>query len=279
MTDEWATEFITKTLSRIPDLETLYRSYPYNVLRADLLRYLVLWYHGGYYADMDVFPARSIKSCVSLDPLFNNHNSRNVSLVVGVEIDEPYASPRLMRDWHWSRSYGFIQYNMYAPRRFSPFLRKAIVRVLAHTKQQQEPRSLLRSPRYDEKTILEVTGPGAFTDAILDTLSETLSSTHELINASIRADKGIGDLISFTSGTTRRKVTWGAFHKIQEPIWIDTSEAQGNKTMGGLGVLPISVWGNGQRHSGAEGFEGVHACINHQFGRTWKKGWWEYFFG
>jgi len=46
-----------------------------------------------------------------------------------------------------------------------------------------------------------------------------------------------------------------------------------------LAVLPINVWGNGQRHSGAENYNSVHACINHRFGRSWKKGWWEYLFG
>src|SRR5690606_35022784 len=106
--------------------------------------YLVLWYYGGYYADMDVFPARSLNSCRALKPLLNPYHSfttppkHNISFVVGVEIDEPFATAKLMQDWHWIRRYGFIQYTMYAPQRFSPLLRKIIVRVLAHTKQHRD---------------------------------------------------------------------------------------------------------------------------------------------
>ncbi|EAW07173.1 uncharacterized protein ACLA_018770 [Aspergillus clavatus NRRL 1] len=220
VTDDWAVAFIRRTLTVVPCLWKLYTSYPYNVLRVDLLRYLLLWYYGGYYADMDVFPARSINSCPALQQHFSEE-AGNVSLILGIEIDEPYASPRLMREWHWSRSYGFIQYTMRAPRRFSPLLSEAIVRVLAHTKQHLEQSSMFHGPRYDETTILEITGPGVFTDAILDHLSATLPPT----------------------------------------------------------VLPVSVWGNGQRHSGAEGFDSTQACINNRFGKSWKKGWWEYLFG
>lgn len=287
MTSDWAIEFIKGPLSTVPDLLELYNSYPHNVMRADLLRYLILWYYGGYYADMDVFPARTIRSCPSLEPLFQPVSSSyrdhvssqpNISLVLGVEIDEPYASPTLMREWHWSRSCGLIQYNMYAPRRFSPLLRRAIVRVLAHTKKLNSQSGLLFRPSYDERTTLEVTGPGVFTDAVLDVLSETLPPTHPLIETSVKADVGIGDLDSLADGGQRR-VTWAAFHRLKTPIWIDASDASPGMDMGGLAVLPISVWGNGQRHSEAEWFDSPHACVNHQFGRSWKKGWWEYLFG
>lgn len=287
VTHDWARDFITNTLSSVPNLIDLYDSYPSDVHRADLLRYLILWYYGGYYADMDVFPARPIKSCPSLAPLFHSvpsdsddsterHAHPNISLVLGIEIDEPYASPKLMRAWHWSRSYGFIQYTMYAPQRFSPLLRRAIVRVLAHTKRHNDESSFIRGPRYEEKTTLEVTGPGVFTDAILDVLSETLPSNHPLIKSSLDADAGIGDLVSPSSGKIQKRVTWAPFHRLKKSIWVDASEG---KDMGGLAVLPINVWGNGQRHSGAENYNSVHACINHRFGRSWKKGWWEYLFG
>ncbi|KAL1959814.1 hypothetical protein VTO42DRAFT_959 [Malbranchea cinnamomea] len=296
-TDDWAIDFVTNTLSSIPDLAALYKSYPYNVLRADLLRYLITWYYGGYYADADVWPARPINACPSLQPLFNPpEHRRNISLVLGVEIDEPYASKKLMREWHWSRNYGFIQYSIYAPRRFSPLLRRAVVRVLAHTKQHNDKSNWFTGPRYDEKTILEVTGPGVFTDAILDVLSETLPPTHPLIQTSVEADAEIGDLLVPLASKEKKRykpasisredvverqarVTWAPFHQLKEPIWVDATEAAEGKNMGGLGVLPVSVWGNGQRHSGAENFRSSHACINHRFGRTWKKGWWEYFFG
>jgi len=79
------------------------------------------------------------------------------------------------------------------------------------------------------------------------------------------------------------RVTWAPFYALERAVWIDGTELEGlgaeRGTGGGLVVLPINIWGNGQRHSGAEDFESAHACINHQFGRTWKKGWWEYMVG
>lgn len=224
---------------------------------------------------MDVIPVQPIKSCASLKPLFGSSTKLNISLVLGIEIDEPYASPQLMHDWHWIRRYEFIQFTMYAPNRFSPILRRVIVRVLAHTKQHHQSHSLLHwgKDRYDEEMVLEVTGPGVFTDAVLDVLSETLPVTHGLVMKSAQAAVGIGN----PSWKRLTNLTWAPFYRLQTPMWIDASEAVGD--MGGLGVLPVSVWGNGQRHSGAEGFDSSHACVNHRFARTWKKGWWEYFFG
>ncbi|KAI9371066.1 hypothetical protein BJX61DRAFT_48852 [Aspergillus egyptiacus] len=278
--DDQANHFITTVLATIPELKTLYNSYPYHVIRSDLLRYLLLWYYGGYYADMDVYPAKSINSCPSLKPLHNDLDTgnANISLVVGVEIDEPHASAQLMRDWHWIRTYGLIQYTIYAPQRFSPLLREVIVRVLSHTRQHNKYSLPVIGPRYKEETILEVTGPGVFTDAILDALSDALPTTHPLIGASVEADETIGDLF-MPSGEVARRVTWAPFHKIREPLCIDAREAAAGKAMGGLCVLPINAWGNGQRHSGAESFRSVHACINHRFGGTWKKGWWQKHFG
>ncbi|CAI7665719.1 unnamed protein product [Penicillium glandicola] len=287
VTDKKAIEFVTNELSAIPEIAIVYKSYPHNVLRADLLRYILLWYYGGFYADIDIFPAQSIKTCAALEPFFppttNKHTKStlpNVSLVVGIEVDEPYASSQFMRDWHWTRSYGLIQYTMYAPRRFSPLLRETIVRVLAHTRQYNNGHiGLFPSLMYDEKTILGVTGPDVFTDAILDTLSSSLPSTHPLIQQSVDADADISDLISPVTAELHKRVTWAPFHRLSDPVCIQAGEAIPDESMGGLCVLPISVWGNGQRHSQAGGFNHPNACVNHRFGRTWKKGWWEYIFG
>ncbi|KAJ5226478.1 hypothetical protein N7468_007703 [Penicillium chermesinum] len=282
ITSAWADEFITSTLSSIPGLADLYYSYPHHVLRADLLRYLILWYYGGYYADMDVFPKRTIRKCPSLRNSVFNINPPDVSLVIGIEIDEPFASPQKMREWHWVRRYGFIQYNIYAPHRFSPILREIIVRVLSHTQSHIDKSSIFRGPRYDEKSTLEITGPGVFTDTVLDVLSDTLPATHRLVLASVNADRGLGDLIPPGSREPVPRVTWAPFHQLLNPLCVDASEAKPGSHLGGLCVLPVSAWGNGQRHSGSEGFGSQRACINHRFGGTWKpwkQSWKKYLLG
>jgi hypothetical protein len=270
-----------QSLNSIPSLIKIYTNHPVSILRADLLRYLLLWYNGGLYADIDVYPVQPIEFCNSLNPLFTEHY-HNISLAVGIEIDEPYASMAMKKQWHWSRTYGFIQYTLYAPRRFSPFLRRAIVRVIAHSARHNRASSgFLHGPRYSEEDILEVTGPGMFTDAVLDVLSESLPQEHDLISASVKADDTSGEI----KRDERARVTWAPFHHLKEPLWIDGKAGRGQSAEGeaesvsGLLVLPINVWGNGQRHSVAEMFNSKEACVNHRFGRTWKKGWWEYIFG
>ncbi|KAH8433515.1 uncharacterized protein LDX57_011149 [Aspergillus melleus] len=287
VTTDTANAFINNVFLTVPDLKDLYTSYPLEVLRADLLRYLLLWYHGGFYADTDVYPRRSIKDCPSLVPVLPrpDHPANNISLVVGIELDEPKASSHLMRQWRWTRRYGFIQYTLYAPRRFSPILRETIVRVLSHTRQHLHRRIPLPwSPRYTENAILEISGPGVFTDAVLDTLSATLPASNRLVQQSVGADLGIGDLALRRSGVTQRRVTWAPFFRIQDPVCVDASEASSvqEEPMGGLCVLPVNAWGNGQRHSGSENFGSQHACVNHRFKgswKPWKMSWREYLFG
>ncbi|KAF7512143.1 hypothetical protein GJ744_002305 [Endocarpon pusillum] len=280
LTDRDGLAFV-QSLNSIPSLTEIYTNYPIPILRADLLRYLLLWYHGGLYADIDVYPVQPIEFCNSLNPLFTEQY-HNISLAVSVEIDEPYASTAMKKQWHWSRTYGFIQYTLYAPRRFSPFLRRAIVRVIAHSvRHNRASSSFFHGPRYNEEDILEVTGPGMFTDAVLDVLSESLPQEHDLMSASVKADETAGEI----KRDERARVTWAPFHHLKEPLWIDGKAGRGQSAEGeaesvsGLLVLPINVWGNGQRHSGAEMFDSKEACVNHRFGRTWKKGWWEYIFG
>jgi hypothetical protein len=140
---------------------------------------------------------------------------------------------------------------------------------------------VLHGPRYNEDDILEVTGPGMFTDAVLDVLSEALPQKHELVITSLNDEK----TRQLEAGGGGRRVNWAPFHHLQEALWIDGHTSGSSNTndviqeTGGLLVLPINVWGNGQRHSGAEMFDSKAACVNHRFGRIWKKGWWEYTFG
>lgn len=266
-------------LSTVPGFEHFFSSSYRPILRADLLRYTLLWYSGGFYADVDVHPVRSISACQSMLPLFTVEKHLNVSLVIGIEVDEPYASARRRKFWRWDGTHGFIQYAMYAPRPFSPVLRRAIVRSIAHSTRHEKEKSRWYRPgdQFDRSAVLQTTGPGMFTEAVLDVLSETLPSDHALKVAERNKDACPRD--DFTDSSVEHlgnRVTWAPFYRLKEPLWIDNEESlDGNDTekSGGLGVMPINVWGNGQRHSGSENFDSDQACLNHHFSGTWKKSW------
>ena len=53
---------------------SLYDTYPYNVQRADALRYFILYYYGGVYSDIDLEPVKSIS------PLLEKYKNKNALL-------------------------------------------------------------------------------------------------------------------------------------------------------------------------------------------------------
>jgi len=94
-------------------------------------------------------------------------------------------------------------------------------------------------------------------DVIFDGLSENLGEDHWVRDR----DAGL-----------ERRVSWKKFRRLRGPLWIDGSEGVGKEEtegeMRGLGVLNIDIWGNGQRHSNARGFENEQACGNHVWGKN-----------
>jgi len=57
-TDEDIREFIRKFY---PDFLELHDQYPYNIQRADMIRYFILYHYGGIYSDLDLYPTESIR--------------------------------------------------------------------------------------------------------------------------------------------------------------------------------------------------------------------------
>ncbi|KAL3425276.1 Initiation-specific alpha-1,6-mannosyltransferase 1 [Phlyctema vagabunda] len=268
---EWKYELLTTSeadaapilslYSDIPEVTNAYADFP--ALRTDLLRYLILWYHGGFFAEVDTWPRVALKFCSPIVQVTSGRH--NISLMVGVEIDEPYLNPETKAVWKWSRSFGFGQAVVWAPRRFDPILRRAIVRAITHMKMQawmqdqQEPESVWRRffGRRRISNMGEVSGSSMLTDCVLDVLSETLRQDHAI------RDREAG---------LERRVTWKHFRKLEQPVWIDPEETEARQLadldMRGLAVLPINIWASGQRHSRSGSFEMDEACVDHVFGRT-----------
>jgi alpha 1,6-mannosyltransferase len=233
-----------------------------GVLRADLFRYLVLFAHGGdpyrfggplmigVYADADVFCAKPVLECIPADLWTKS------SVIVGVELDEPSATKAVQKHWKWSRNHGFTQWTVFA-KPFAEPLKLAIVRSISHTyalarlRGVSDPEKLHSGkglfdyflPSYTVKDILEVTGPGMWTDAVMDS-----------INANSPKPEGVS-----SESHRRNIVTWSAFTRLRSP-----------QLLGQILVLPINYFGSGQRHSGAGNFLVPEACVNHLAKRTWK---------
>jgi len=88
------------------------------------------------------------------------------------------------------------------------------------------------------KEILEITGPGMWTDTVMDGMNS---------DAKIRG------------GNTSEEVSWTMFTGLHSPKVVEHTL-----------MLPVNYFGSGQRHTGAGGFDVPEACVNHLARRTWK---------
>lgn len=77
------THFGPKGLNR-PDIVETYGNLTAQIIKADLLRYLVMYVEGGVYADIDVEAMKPVDEWVPA-----RYDPKDVDLVVSVEIDEP----------------------------------------------------------------------------------------------------------------------------------------------------------------------------------------------
>jgi mannosyltransferase OCH1-like enzyme len=77
------THFGASGLNR-PDIVNMYRSLNATIIKADLLRYLMMYIEGGVYADIDVEALVPVERFIP-----SQFDEGDVDLVISVEIDEP----------------------------------------------------------------------------------------------------------------------------------------------------------------------------------------------
>lgn len=249
---------LLEAFQSIPDIRDAMKKYP--LIQKDLLRHLLLWYHGGLYAGIDTWSRVSLRECAPIASVINN--SMNIGLMIGVGIDEPFLSLKWMEKWGWTRNFGFSQDLIWAPRKYDPILRYAIIRSISHARIQQELGGFADLSNVQKRQILEeISGVAMFTDVVLENLSDQLSMDDTLRDP----DAGIA-----------RRVSWKNIRRLKSPIWIEADYAAKDDSISGLAILPIYVWSNGQAHSnaGSDSVEG--ACVNQIHSLSHEKYWRDY---
>ncbi|KAG4412108.1 hypothetical protein IFR04_014757 [Cadophora malorum] len=224
-----------------------------TVVQNDLMRYLLLWYHGGFWTEIETWDRVALRDCPPIAAVLANQ--KDVSLMLGIDADESFLSDATLKEWKWARGVGFGQAVMWAPMRFDPILRKAIVRTISHARIhaafEQETWREKYTARVDYTG--EISGNGMFTDVVLETLSAALAEEHEMRDR----DAGL-----------ERRVTWKKFRGLKEVLWMEGEQIKegSEDDLRGLSVLPINVWGNGKSHSKSGTSEHPMACVNHMPG-------------
>lgn len=146
-----------------PDIVYMFRHLTLRIIKADLLRYLIMFVEGGIYTDIDVENLRAVDTWIP-----GRYDESIVDLVIGVEIDEPgFAShPILGR-----KSMSFCQWTFMAKPRL-PVMLHLIDNILKWLESVAKDQNVdIKDIHLSFDDVIAGTGPSAFTRAILAEMS------------------------------------------------------------------------------------------------------------
>ncbi|MCJ1379441.1 hypothetical protein MMC17_002542 [Xylographa soralifera] len=222
LTDGGCDEYVRDRFVERPDIVSLFTGLKDNILRADLIRYLVLLGDGGIYSDIDTESLRPIDEWVP--PEYKDATNA----VLGVEYDtfgqDPAPALLIVQFVNWT-----IMSKSRHPL-MDLTVRNAIRAIEALAEKQQVSLGQIQATFND---VLASTGPALLTTATFEYLSEATGTNVSWLNVTgITAPKLIHDIL----------------------------------------ILPVTAFGNGQRHSNAGTPEDPAALVHHLFSGSWKTG-------
>ncbi|OAF60715.1 hypothetical protein VC83_03657 [Pseudogymnoascus destructans] len=163
-----------------PDILETYRSLTAKIIKADLLRYLVMYVDGGLYTDIDVEALKPIDSFIP-----DRYDEGDIDMVIGVEIDQPEFKDHPILG---PKSQSFCQWTFMAKPGL-PVMLRLVDGILIWLQRLSEAQGVpISQLKLDFDEVISGTGPSAFTSAIL---------------AEISAGAG-------------HAVTWDSFHAMRE---------------------------------------------------------------
>ncbi|MCJ1398279.1 hypothetical protein MMC11_001476 [Xylographa trunciseda] len=222
LTDGGCDEYVRDRFAERPEIVNVFTGLKDNILRADLIRYLVLLGDGGIYSDIDT------ESLKPIDEWIPPEYRDVTNAVVGVEYDtfgqDPAPALLIVQ---------FVNWTIMA-KRGHPLMdltvRNAIGAIRALAEKQQVPLGQIQANFND---VLASTGPARLTTSTFEYLSEVTGT-----NVS----------------------------------WVDVTGLTVPKLIHDVLILPVTAFGNGQRHSNAGTPEDPTALVHHLFSGSWKTG-------
>ncbi|KAJ5902159.1 hypothetical protein N7495_002687 [Penicillium taxi] len=189
---ELLTDYSSETFVRTyyhqtrPDIVEVYESLSIPILRADLLRYLIILAEGGYWSDLDVTLEKSVAEWVPLQ-----YKDQNIDMIVGLEFDLSYRGPGTevaSQFCNW----------VFAAQPSSRNLQVIVDSVINTLKGISNTNSVPISGITLEmlSDVVNVTGPKIMTIAILESLGKLLGRTVDDRDFSgIKYPKLVGDVL------------------------------------------------------------------------------------
>ena len=188
LTDGAAEDYVRSRLPHRPDIVATYLSLTDPILRADLIRYIVLLLDGGVYTDVDTAARKPIADWIP------EHLRNGTRLAVGIEVDE-WGTGFMWGD-QWLLPWQFCQWTLYADAGHAA-MEKMIDSIIDDLQdlsiEQGQPLSSLHLSAFQ---VLNVTGPNAYTRVILDDMSAQTSTNVTWANVTrITEPTLIGDIL------------------------------------------------------------------------------------
>jgi mannosyltransferase OCH1-like enzyme len=169
-----------------PDIVEVYEAIPIPILRADLLRYLIILVEGGYWSDLDITSEKPNSDWVPAE--YKHHN---IDMIVGLEFDFAYRGPGTevaSQFCNW----------VFAAQPSSRNLNIIVDSVINKLKEVAHVNGVPVSGIKLEmlKDVVDVTGPKIMTIAILESLGQLLGRTVDDRDFSgIKHPKLVGDVL------------------------------------------------------------------------------------
>ena len=191
LTDSGADTYVHDHFAGEPFLRDVYFNLTDGILRADFLRYLLLYADGGLYADVDVECREPIDTWVP--PQFKS----KVGVVLGIETDrKPVENDVKLYYDHREYIWGITNWT-FMSKRGHPFL-KFVAETVANNiieVARKQGRSI-GTVEFSYKEVIDSTGPRAFTEAFLTYASKVTETTITYENGTLLEEpKLIDDIL------------------------------------------------------------------------------------
>lgn len=167
-----------------PDIVDMYRSLSARIIKADLLRYLVMYVEGGVYADIDVENLKPIDRWIP-----KRFDESDLDIVIGIEVDQPeFVSHPILGQ----KSRSFCQWTFMC-KPGNPLMLRLVDGILNWLNDiAKKEGKAISEITLDFDDVLTGTGPSAFTLATLAEMSERVG----------------------------KKVEWDTFHTLDEAVLV-----------------------------------------------------------
>ncbi|KAI6081984.1 glycosyltransferase family 32 protein [Hypoxylon rubiginosum] len=176
-----------------------YRSVNATIIKADLLRYLIMYAEGGIYADIDVEALRPMHRFIP-----ERYDESEIDMVIGVEIDQPEFKDHKILG---GKSQSFCQWTFMAKPQ-QPVMLKLVENIQSWltnlAKKQGVP---IGEVVLDFDEVISGTGPSAFTAAILEEMNERSSGAsitwdvfHDMRESKVVGNILVLDVEAFAAG-------------------------------------------------------------------------------